>query len=117
MPSERESRLVYLNESDPHANLTHTGVNYPDFVAWRDHTRAFERMALYDFGDFNIMHRGSTERLRGMRVSRGAHIGAPFCPLAVERPVAAYTPSSSFAICSGVGSWPCSSRGSVETIR
>ena len=44
-PYSHPNQLVYLNETAPRWNLDFTGINYPDFVSWRDRTRTFQAMA------------------------------------------------------------------------
>ena len=45
-PFPQSDRLVYINERAPAWNLEFTGVNYPDFLTWRERARAFDGIAL-----------------------------------------------------------------------
>ena len=68
-PFPESERLVYINERAPQWNLDRTGINYPDFDQWRKATRAFEGLALFDSGTFNMADEGGAERIAGARVT------------------------------------------------
>ncbi|MGH7467364.1 MAG: ABC transporter permease [Longimicrobiales bacterium] len=69
LPWEEPAQLVYLNERAPKWNLDFTGINFPDFAVWREGARAFEAMALYSEGAFNVAEGGVAERLLGVTVT------------------------------------------------
>ncbi len=62
-PFQAPERLMYLDETAPKWNLEYTGVFYGDFVGWREHTRAFEAMALYATEGANVWDGSTSERL------------------------------------------------------
>jgi putative ABC transport system permease protein len=62
-PFREPDRLMYLDETAPKWNLDYTGIFYGDFVAWREHTRAFEGMALLDTEGANVWDGSTSERL------------------------------------------------------
>ncbi len=62
-------RLVYLNEEAPKWNLDYTGINYDDFLAWREHTTSFAAMGLFDETQFNVSDGTSAERIDGARIT------------------------------------------------
>lgn len=68
-PFPQADRLVYMNERAPKWNLQYTNINFPDFAVWRDHAKAFESMALFDFANVNVGEAANAERLRSMRVT------------------------------------------------
>jgi putative ABC transport system permease protein len=63
------SRLMDINEQAPKWNLEFVGVNYPDFVAWRKASRAFEDIALWSGESVNLSDGTSAERLDGQSVT------------------------------------------------
>ena len=69
VPFAEPSRLVYLNERAPKWNLEFTGINYPDFMAWRERTHSFTAMGLIDYANFTLADGGSVERVRGAEVT------------------------------------------------
>ena len=68
-PFPKPDRLVDINETAPRWNLTVVGINYPDFHQWRQANRAFEAIALYDTGSFNVADERSAERIEGASVT------------------------------------------------
>jgi predicted permease len=62
-PVPEPSRLVYLNEKAPKWNLERTGINYPDFVAWRAHGGSLQSMALWSAADVNLTDGATSERV------------------------------------------------------
>ena len=46
-PFPHPDRLVYLNETAPQWNLEVTGINFPDYAAWKSGATSFEGLALY----------------------------------------------------------------------
>ena len=69
VPFRAPASLVYLNERAPKLNLEFTGINYPDFVAWRDHTHSFAAMGLFGVEDFTVTDGTSAERIHGANVT------------------------------------------------
>jgi putative ABC transport system permease protein len=69
LPYANPSRLVDINEQAPAWGLEFTGVNYPDFDTWRANARAFEGMALWDDGSFNVADGNEATRIDGQYVT------------------------------------------------
>ncbi|HUP24480.1 MAG TPA: ABC transporter permease [Thermoanaerobaculia bacterium] len=69
LPFPDSGRLVYLNETAPKWNLEFVGINYPDFVVWRDQTTTFESMATLQGASFNLSAGERTERIQGAVVT------------------------------------------------
>ncbi|HEU4631338.1 MAG TPA: ABC transporter permease [Gemmatimonadaceae bacterium] len=68
-PFPQPDRLVYLNEQAPRWNLEFTGINYPDFDAWRRGTHRFAAMALMDQGSVNLADGATAERVQAAWVT------------------------------------------------
>ncbi len=68
-PFAHPDRLVYINETAPHWNLEIVGINFPDFVRWRDDMKLFESIALYSTDNFNLSDSSGAERIRGAQVT------------------------------------------------
>ncbi|HUH13320.1 MAG TPA: ABC transporter permease, partial [Longimicrobiales bacterium] len=69
LPFPEAERLVRLDETAPRWNLEYTGVNYRDFVVWRENARAFESMGLVDDASFNLADGQGAERVLGAAVT------------------------------------------------
>jgi predicted permease len=69
LPFDEPDRLVYVNETAPRWNLPVVGVNYPDYLRWREDTRLFEGIALYDTASFNLAASEGAERVVGALVT------------------------------------------------
>ena len=68
-PFPNADRLVYINETAPRWNLEVVGVNFPDFVQWRQGARLFDGIALYEGESFNLSDGSGAERIEGARVT------------------------------------------------
>src|SRR5262245_14889278 len=68
-PFPEPDRLVYLNETAPKWNLDVVGINFPDFVQWRQDMKLFDAIALYDDDSFNLSDSAGAERIDGARVT------------------------------------------------
>ncbi len=68
-PFPEPDRLVYINETAPRWNLEVVGVNFPDFVQWRQGSKLFDGIALYDGESFNVSDGAGAERIEGARVT------------------------------------------------
>ena len=68
-PFPDPERLVYINETAPRWNLEVVGVNYPDFVQWREGAKLFDGLALYDGDSFNLSDGAGAERIEGATVT------------------------------------------------
>lgn len=69
LPFREPQRLLYLDEAAPRWNLKLVSIAYPDFYAWRAENRAFEGMAVFTGGDFNLSGFGEAARIQGARVT------------------------------------------------
>lgn len=68
-PFPNPDRLVYINETAPKWNLDVVGINYPDFVQWRNEVKLFDAIALYAGESFNVADGSGAERLNGATVT------------------------------------------------
>jgi predicted permease len=68
-PFPNQERLVYINETAPRWNLDVVGINYPDFVQWRNEVKLFDAIALYDGASFNVADGTGAERIEGAVVT------------------------------------------------
>jgi len=68
-PFPQAERLVYLNERAPAWNLEFTGINYPDFLTWRERARAFDAMALWSETSINLADESGVTRADGLAVT------------------------------------------------
>lgn len=68
-PFPDAGRLVYLNERAPKWNLEYVGINYPDYVQWRDHTSTIEAMALLMGTSVNVSDGATAERLPAAQIT------------------------------------------------
>jgi predicted permease len=69
LPFPEPDRLVYINETAPRWNLDVVGINYPDFVRWREDMKLFESIACFSTGSFNLSDSRGAERIRGASVT------------------------------------------------
>jgi len=69
LPFAHPDRLVYINETAPKWNLDVVGVNYPDFVRWREDMKLFDSIAHFSVGNFNLWDGQGAERVRGASVT------------------------------------------------
>jgi predicted permease len=67
LPYDQADRLVYLSERHP--KFERMSISYPDFSDWRAQNQVFEKIGVYNFGDYNLTGSGEPERLRGGRAS------------------------------------------------
>ncbi len=68
-PFRDPGRLVDVNERAPRWNLEVVGINYPDFHQWRQANHAFEGLAIYDAGSFNLADHRGADRIEGASVT------------------------------------------------
>ncbi len=78
LPFRGSERIVHLDENAPKAGLESAGFSFPDFSDWRERSRSFERMALYEEASFTLASGNPTERAE--RVN-GARVTASLFPL------------------------------------
>src|SRR5262245_32721090 len=64
-----QERLVFINETAPKWNLDIVGINYPDFHLWRQETKLFEGMAIWQGQSFNLSTPTASERIDGALVT------------------------------------------------
>ncbi len=70
LPFTNPDRLAYINTKAPKWNLTHVGINYPDFDTWQKNVRTFEAMAMIEDGSFNLADETRSERVDGASITR-----------------------------------------------
>ena len=116
-PFPHPERLVYLNERAPTWNLEFTGINYPDFVAWRERNRAFDAMALWTPTSINLADASGAERADGLAVTYD------FAKVLGIQPVLGRTftpeedgPKSSRVVVIGHGLWQTRFAGSRDVL-
>jgi predicted permease len=68
-PFPQADRLAYLNERAPKWNLELTGINYRDFVTWRDRAHAFDALALWNDASVNLADESGAARANGLSVT------------------------------------------------
>lgn len=68
-PYEEPGRLVDLDTTAPEWNLEYVGINYTDFLAWREGNRAFDSMGIFTVGDANMESDEGARRLKILKVS------------------------------------------------
>jgi putative ABC transport system permease protein len=69
LPFDEPERLVKVWETRYQLGRARNNVSPADFFDWRAQNKAFEYMAAYDVGDYNLTGSGEPERLRVARVS------------------------------------------------
>jgi predicted permease len=67
LPYEDSDRLVLLSEYT--ANDGEGPLSYPNFADWRAQNHVFEKIGVYNFGDYNLTGGGEAERLRAAQMS------------------------------------------------
>src|SRR6476660_6749868 len=67
MPYPQPERLLRIYTSTK--NFRQSSVSYPNFLDWRQRSRAFDAMAAYRTDNFNLTGQANPERLRGEMVS------------------------------------------------
>ncbi|OFW07901.1 MAG: hypothetical protein A3H96_04945 [Acidobacteria bacterium RIFCSPLOWO2_02_FULL_67_36] len=80
-PFRQPERLVYINETAPRWNLDVVGVNYPDFVQWRQHVTLFDAIAAWDEVSFNVSDGNTAERIDGATVTYDFPIALGIAPV------------------------------------
>src|SRR5213594_1024296 len=70
LPYPESERLVWLSERGP--NFPTMSVSYPNFSDWRAQQRVFERIGVYNWGNYNLTGKGQPSRLTGVRISADA---------------------------------------------
>jgi predicted permease len=69
LPFPQPERLVNFDETAPRWNLEFVGMNYTDFVNWREHNSSFDAMAVFDESDANLTTDDEPVRVSGARVT------------------------------------------------
>jgi putative ABC transport system permease protein len=78
MPFKESERLAHLDEKAPKNGLETMAMSFPDFTAWRERSRSFEGMALYEEISFTLGSGGGAERAERVE---GARVTASLFPL------------------------------------
>jgi predicted permease len=68
-PFDNPERLVFFNEKAPKWNLDIVGINYPDFVQWRQDQKLFEAIALWITDSLNLADGSGAERISAAAVT------------------------------------------------
>jgi putative ABC transport system permease protein len=71
LPFANPDRLMQVSEKNDRLNISNFGASVLNFVAWREQTHAFERLAAVGFASFNLGGSGEPEQLVGNRISPG----------------------------------------------
>ena len=69
LPFPQPERLAMVNTTNLERGITNFGTSMPDFRAWRERNRAFEKMAAFSTTSFNISGTTEPERVSGARAS------------------------------------------------
>ena len=69
LPFAEPERLVNFDETAPQWNLEFVGMNYVDFLNWRDNNSTFEAMAVFDQREANLTTDDEPVRVSGARVT------------------------------------------------
>jgi len=69
LPFEQPDRLVQFDETAPRWNLEFVGMNYVDFLNWRDNNATFEAMAVFDQSEANLTTYDEPVRVHAARVT------------------------------------------------
>src|SRR5579864_7090725 len=69
LPFPESERLIDLDETAPKWNLHYVGVSNPDFFVWRKNNSTFDGLAFFDTNSFNLVDRGTAQRIRGAQVT------------------------------------------------
>ena len=70
LPYDESDRLVFLNERNANtAVLDEASIAYPNFVDWRAQNQVFEKIGVFNRGDYNLTGVGEPERITAAQVS------------------------------------------------
>ena len=69
LPFPQPERLAMVNTTNLERGITNFGTSMPDFRAWRERNRVFEKMAAFSTTSFNISGTTEPERVSGARAS------------------------------------------------
>ena len=72
LPFADADRLVAIYSENPSRGYTHVNISWPDFVSWRDNTRALSNVAIWTWNTMTISDdagANEAERLEGAEVS------------------------------------------------
>jgi len=67
LPYDESDRLVILNEHTQQFGTM--SVSWPDFVDWRAQQTVFDRIGIYNFGNYNLTGSGEPEQLQAAHAS------------------------------------------------
>src|SRR5271165_7533534 len=70
-PIPRPNQVVVVLATNPAKGIDRYPVSVPDFIALREHTHSFDKIAASEEDGFILAGRGDPERLGGRRVSSG----------------------------------------------
>ncbi len=69
LPFPQPDQLVMVNTTNLARGITSFGTSMPDFRAWRERARSFEKMAAFSSTNFNISGSTEPERVTGAQAS------------------------------------------------
>ena len=85
LPFPEPDQLVQLDETAPKRDLVTMQLSLPDFIDWRDQSRSFEAMGLYEETSFTLSSAQSTD-VRAERTD-GANVTASLFPTLGINPI------------------------------
>ncbi|MFT5326182.1 MAG: hypothetical protein ACI8P0_004057 [Planctomycetaceae bacterium] len=80
LPFANSDRLVVIRTFNPQRELPLVGASWPDIVDWKKSAKSFSDMAAFKTGDMDLSDGKSTQRIRGLFVTRNFFelLGIPF---------------------------------------
>jgi putative ABC transport system permease protein len=69
LPFQHPEQLVDMDETAPQWDLEHVGIAYPDFAKWREDSKSFTGMAVYNTGGANFSDGTSATRVSYVNAS------------------------------------------------
>jgi predicted permease len=80
LPFANSDRLVVIRTFNPQRELPLVGASWPDIVDWKKSAKSFSDMAAFTTGDMDLSDGTSTQRIRGLFVTRNFFelLGIPF---------------------------------------
>ena len=80
LPFANSDRLVVIRTLNPTRELPLVGASWPDIVDWKKSANSFSDMAAFKTGDMDLSDGSSTQRIRGLFVTRNFFelLGIPF---------------------------------------
>src|SRR5215510_14929860 len=67
LPYDEADRLVFLNETSK--VMDEISISYPNFTDWRNQNTVFEKIGVYNRGNYNLTGAGEPERITAAQMS------------------------------------------------